>query len=162
MFRRTSLSIKTLDLKEQESGHSCWLPCRKHYQGRSWSFQCGWKNHEEGCLLLHFPGFINHIIEFFRDKNWSKAITCYHNNILKIIFIVVYGNSLNAWLYLSMAIVMKGFSTSMGLVRLVGRQRQRSTAREVRSILLWHMHICMDHIIMKVKVEQDEKVKVGR
>ena len=36
-----------------------------------------------------------------------------------------------------MAMVMKGFSTSMGLVkRQVGRQRQRSTVMEERSSLL--------------------------
>ena len=38
--------------------------------------------------------------------------------------------------HLSIAIVMKGFSTSIGLaLRQAGRQRQRSAAKEERSIL---------------------------
>ena len=40
-----------------------------------------------------------------------------------------------------MAMVMNGFSTSMGLVRQAGRQMQRSTAKEERSSLVQNNEI---------------------
>ena len=40
-----------------------------------------------------------------------------------------------------MAMVMNGFSTSMGLARQAGRQMQRSTAKEERSSLVQNNEI---------------------
>ena len=57
-----------------------------------------------------------------------------------------------------MAMVMNGFSTSMGLVRQAGRQMQRSTAKEERSSLVQNNEIEKNRKKLKQKLKIQTKL----